>query len=85
MTLFDLITRSQAIRTAILHTLYQARLAQPTAPGVAHRDLDEMAAGPVAFELGYLIECGYVVKDNIQCCITAAGIDQVERGMKASA
>jgi len=85
MTLFDLITRSQAIRVEILRHLYQARLEQASVPWVTGHALFEMAAGPVAFELSYLIERGYIVKDNIRYCITADGIDQVEGGLKASA
>lgn len=86
MTLFDLITRSQSLRDDILYHLYQARLTQPYAPGVAGRVLEEVTGGSVAFELGYLIERGYVASASDQrYCITADGIDQIEGGLKASA
>ena len=85
MTIFDLITRSQAIRVEILHHLYQARLAQPTAPWVWRRDLEEVAGGPIAFEAGYLVERGHIIQDGPRYRITTQGIDQVEGGLKASA
>lgn len=73
--------QSQAIRRALLGHLYQQRRANPEAPFVWRRDLENTAGGPVEFELGYLVEHGDIQQDGIKYRITAQGIDRIEQAL----
>ncbi len=75
----DRIAQSQALRASILCHLYQLRIEKPADHWQWRRSLEEVAGGPVAFELDYLVERGDVEQNGLRYRITAQGIDHCER------